>query len=69
MSIEYIVEAYKVPAKVCGRVRYTGYGVPQCGVITGTRNAHILVLMDGSTEDRPYHPTWQMEYLPEDQKP
>ena len=64
MSMEYIRSTYKVPAKCGGRVVYTGLGVNELGTITGTRGAHILVRLDGDTESKPYHPTWEIQYLP-----
>lgn len=64
MSIEYIRETYKVPAKIGGRVRYTGSACAMLGTITGTRSAHIIVKLDEKEDARPFHPTWEMEYLP-----
>lgn len=66
MSIDYIRDTYRVPAKIGGRVRYTGDGAPQIGTIVGSRNAHIMVLIDGDAKPAEYHPTWEMEYLPEE---
>lgn len=63
MSIQYIRDTYGVPAKLGSRVEYTGTGAPIQGTITGTRNAHIRVRMDGDIVSASYHPTWNMRYL------
>ena len=63
MSMDYIRDAYGVPAKLGGRVIYEGAGPHQCGTITGTRNAHLLIRLDGESQARPYHPTWKLQYL------
>jgi hypothetical protein len=64
MGIRYIRDTYKVPAKRGMRIRhYVGGGRSVFGVITGARNAHILVRLDGYTFSLPFHPTWCMEYL------
>lgn len=60
MSLEYIRNYYRVPAEVGRGV--TCYGKP--GVIVGSRNAHLEVLLD---EDKPgrtgyYHPTHEVVY-------
>ena len=63
MSIQWIRENYAVPAKVRGRVEYTGHGKPYQGTITGTRGPHILVRLDHAVVSRPFHPTWCIRYL------
>jgi hypothetical protein len=65
MSLAYIRRAYGVPAKRGGRVRYTGEGRDEFGTIIGASGAHLSVRLDGLRHGRPYHPTWQIEYLPE----
>lgn len=65
MSIEYIRDTYRVPAQKDGRVRYTGGGASQLGTIIGSRNAYLRLKMDDG-ETGLYHPTWEMEYLPEE---
>lgn len=64
MSLEHIAATYRVPAKEGGRVRYTGGGAQKTGTIIGSRNAHLRIKMDDG-ETGLYHPTWEMEYLPE----
>lgn len=59
MSIQYIRDYYKVPAKVGGRV--TAYGKP--GIITGANGAYLLIRIDGAKHALPHHPTDQIEYL------
>lgn len=68
MSLEYIQQAYQVPATRGARVQYTGdcakRGKPRVGTITGAEGAHIRVRMDGDSFSNVYHPTWEMSYLP-----
>lgn len=61
--MEYISSTYNVPAKLGGRVKYTGGATPQTGTITGARGPHIKVRMDGEKRDGYYHPTWEVQYL------
>lgn len=65
MSISQIRESRGVPAKVGGRVRYTGSanGVPREGVIVGARNGYLQIRLDGDSHAGDYHPTWKLEYL------
>lgn len=56
---EYIRSYYGVPAKKGGKVVFDG----KPGVITGYRNASLLVRLDGEKHSVPVHPTWRMEYL------
>lgn len=64
-GLDYIRNAYGVPAYLEVRVRYTGHSQgPKMGTITGARDAHLLVRMDGEAHPAPYHPTWELEYLP-----
>ena len=60
MSLQYIRDAYKVPAHKGKRIRdYKG----RTGTITGASGAHIKVRLDGGSLSFPFHPTWEMEYL------
>lgn len=63
MSMDYIRQHYKVPAKRGGRVRYTGGPTPKEGVITSAKGAHLIIRMDGEASVGKYHPTWEIEYL------
>lgn len=65
MSLEYIRNYYGVRAKKGGRVK--AYGTP--GTITGARNAHLLIKLDGEQCSAPYHPTDGIEYLEQESKP
>ena len=64
MSMQYIRNAYNVPAKRGARVEYTGEISPSVGTITGSEGARIRVRMDGEAYTGIYHPTWEMRYLP-----
>lgn len=59
--MQYIRETYGVPAQRGGRVEYTHSG--RLGTITGSRNAHLRIKLDGDRRSGIYHPTWQMRYL------
>lgn len=61
MSMKYIRDYYRVPAKRGARVTVDG----KAGVITGSRDAYILVRFDGDKAARPCHPTWEVTYIPE----
>lgn len=69
MSMRYIRDYYKVPAKRGGRVRYTGS--PDSvfdGTIVGSRGAHLRIRFDGKpmgSDIVDAHPTWKIEYLKE----
>lgn len=66
MSLAYIRKAYSVPAKRGGRIRYTGGAVPKLGTITGAIGHYLDVRLDGSVYATPFHPKWEIEYLPTD---
>lgn len=63
MSMEYIREAYKVPAKRGGRVEYTHPEPARMGTITGTKGARLRIKLDGDNHAGNYHPTWKLTYL------
>ncbi|WP_273794608.1 hypothetical protein [Brucella intermedia] len=63
MSIEYIKSYYRVPARVGGRVEYTGEKAARYGTITGAQNAYLTINLDGDDHDAAYHPTWELRYL------
>lgn len=64
MAMEYIRKSYGVPAKRGMRVRYTGHhSGPKEGRITRSRGPYLLILLDGEKFSKPYHPTWEIEYL------
>lgn len=66
----YIRDTYKVPAFPGGRVEYTGKDDgPVQGVITGAKNGHITIRLDGQTASRRYHPTWKLRYLDAQETP
>ena len=57
--MDYIRNYYKVPAKKGGRVEYEG----KPGTIVGSRNAYLLIRLDGEKEVGSYHPTYNITYL------
>lgn len=64
MSMVYIRNAYRVPAKRGGRIEYTGEKAPRFGTIIGTYGARLKVRLDGDTKPGCFHPTWKICYLP-----
>ena len=64
MSLAYIRQHYGIPAWHGRRVRYTGGPAPQDGTIVGASGAHLLIRIDGAKHPLPYHPTWELQYLP-----
>jgi hypothetical protein len=70
MSMAYIRDHYKVPAKRGGRVRYSGNpgGQPPVdGTITASDGAHLRIRLDGNKHSYVFHPTWKLEYLEDDE--
>jgi len=63
MSMEYIREYYKVPAKQGARVRYSGGREAHLGTIVSASGGHVNIRLDGQRHALPYHPTWKLEYL------
>lgn len=46
MSIDWIRKMYGVPAKVGGRIEYTGGKTPCLGTITDARGGHLRIKLD-----------------------
>lgn len=63
MSMQYVRDYYRVPAKRGGRIRYTGDREPRLGTITSARGGSLRIRLDGEKHAAPYHPTWELEYL------
>lgn len=66
MSLEYIRKFYGVPATRGAKVKIEES--PSCfikGTIVGSRDAYVLVRLDGHKKSRSFHPTWNIEYLGE----
>lgn len=65
MTIEHICETRGVPARMGGRVRYTGSadGVSRDGTIVGWQGGYLQIRLDGQEHAGNYHPTWKLEYL------
>jgi len=68
MSMKYIRDYYKVPAKRGGRIKFVdGFGGVWFGRITSARGARLRVLPDdrvpGCKTRLNLHPTWNVEYL------
>ncbi len=63
MTMQYIRDYYSVPAKRGGKVIYTGSIEPKTGIITSAKGAKLMIRMDGLKHARPYHPTWELQYV------
>jgi hypothetical protein len=62
--MQYVRDYYSVPARRGGRVRYTGDKEPRLGTITSARHGGLRIRLDGDKHPLPFHPTWELEYLP-----
>jgi len=60
VSLEYIRDYYRVPAKKGKIVIYKG----KFGIITGARGPHVKVRLDGEKHAKPYHPSDLIYDLP-----
>ncbi|MGW4803085.1 hypothetical protein [Kitasatospora sp. NPDC004272] len=65
-SAEWVRATYHVPAKRGGRVAYAGDPAKgrQYGTITSFRGPYVRIRLDGEKHALPFHPTWELEYLP-----
>lgn len=65
MSMQYIRDTYKVPAKRGGKVRYLNGLSPfgKKGTIIGSKGAYIKIRFDNDDRTHIFHPTWKIEYL------
>lgn len=63
MSMAWVRNYYRVPAKRGGRVAYAGGGQVQLGTIRGARGGHLRIQLDGASRAMPFHPTWQLSYI------
>lgn len=61
-SLCYVRWTYKVPARRGMRVRADG----NLGTITCGDGQYVRVRLDGEKRSLPYHPTWRMEYEPDE---
>lgn len=69
MSMQYIRDTYRVPAKRGGRVEFSGSALPIMGTITGSNGARLRIRLDGATVSLNYHPTWKLKYLDASERP
>lgn len=63
-GMEYVRKRYGVPAKRGGRVVYTGAGLRELGTIRSASNGRLNIQLDGNEFVMPFHPAWELEYLP-----
>ena len=66
MSLEYIRDYYRVPAKLGGKILYApdddGY-VQIEGEIIGASDSYLRVQLETDSDPVYLHPTWHIEYL------
>ena len=62
LDFEYIRSTYNVPAKIGGRIEFKS----RPGTIVGANATYLRIRLDGETEINSYHPTWEMEYYPDE---
>jgi hypothetical protein len=66
MSMEYIREFYKVPAKRGAKVEYLASdGELIEATIVGSSGAYLLVKLGNNKHTSRMHPTWGLKYLPD----
>ena len=65
MSMAWVRKNYGVPAKRGGRVKYTGCGRNEYGTIRSASGGRLNIQLDGIRHTMPFHPTWEIAYLPE----
>jgi hypothetical protein len=64
--LAFVRRCYQVPAFLGVRVRvFDG----REGAIVSCCGTYVHVLIDGDEEEAPYHPTWKITYLLDDQRP
>ena len=63
-NMERIRKWYGVPARRGMRVVYTGSGKRELGTIRSARDCRLNIQLDGYKHTMPFHPTWELEYLP-----
>lgn len=66
MSMAWIRKSYDVPAKRGMRIKYTGEGKPEFGTIRSARGGRLSIQIDGIRHTMPFHPTWELEYEPQE---
>ncbi|MBK1799327.1 hypothetical protein AVM47_015635 [Pseudomonas aeruginosa] len=52
-------------AEDAAQVIYRGRGTEERGTITSAKGAHLMIKLDGESKPRKFHPTWELQYLPE----
>lgn len=73
MSLDYINKSYKLNLREGTRALYSGEGRagrgPRFGTVIGANGARVLIRLDGDEGSFPYHPTWRLEYDPQEPAP
>lgn len=70
IDFEYINRTYGLSVKRGSRVRYTGdcvgrRGGGKLGTVRSVDGAYLMIRMDGESFVQRYHPTWELEILPD----
>ena len=61
--MQYIRDAYDVPAKRGGRIVYMGGVSAMSGTITGSLGHYLRIKLDEHKRSDLYHPTWKIQYM------
>ncbi|MER7331615.1 MULTISPECIES: hypothetical protein [unclassified Micromonospora] len=61
-QVEWVRHQYQVPATIGCRVTADG----KRGRIAGGDGSSLLIVIDGKRRATPWHPTWRMQYHPEE---
>lgn len=70
MTMAYIRDAYRVPAKRGGRVEYSGDRTGlRFGTIIRADGPKLRIKLDGDDWAGAYHPTWELRYLDAPSRP
>lgn len=63
MSLAWVRKNYGVPAKRGARVIYSGGETAVPGTVRSARYGKVYIQLDGTSQSRPFHPTWKLSYL------
>jgi hypothetical protein len=63
-----IENQYGVKVRPGQRVKYTGDRIAgvQLGTVVSIKGAYVHIRLDGQKNAMPFHPTWELEYVPVD---
>lgn len=66
-TMAWIRKSYGVPAKRGMRILYTGCGRQEFGTVrSAASGGHLNIQLDGIRHTMPFHPTWMLQYQPDE---